>query len=71
MGFFTLAIFVCFFVYLFWLFGFGCLQDQVSLCIPGCPKTQPVDQAGLELQEIHLGAGIEGVHTTAQLALVF
>jgi hypothetical protein len=25
-------------------------QDRVSLCSPGCPGTQSVDQAGLELR---------------------
>jgi hypothetical protein len=25
-------------------------QDRVSLCIPGCPGTHSVDQAGLELR---------------------
>jgi hypothetical protein len=28
--------------------------DRVSLCSPGCPGTHSVDQAGLELIEIHL-----------------
>jgi hypothetical protein len=30
---------------LFLLFSF--LQDRVSLCSPGCPRTRPADQAGL------------------------
>jgi hypothetical protein len=32
----------------------GLFQDTVSLCSPGCPGTHSVDQAGLELTEIHL-----------------
>ena len=31
-----------------------CFQDRVSLCSPKCPGTHSVDQAGLELTEIHL-----------------
>jgi hypothetical protein len=27
-------------------------QDRVSLCIPGCPGTHFVDQAGLELRNL-------------------
>jgi hypothetical protein len=27
-------------------------QDRVSLCSPGCPRTQSVDQAGLELRNL-------------------
>jgi hypothetical protein len=30
------------------------VQDRVSLCSPGCPETQSVDQAGLKLIETHL-----------------
>jgi hypothetical protein len=40
------AILSCLFVCLF-VFGF---RDRVSLCIPGCPGTYSVDQAGLELR---------------------
>jgi hypothetical protein len=29
-------------------------QDRVSLCSPSCPRTHSVNQAGLELTEIHL-----------------
>ena len=29
-------------------------QDRFSLCSLGCPETLCVDQAGLELKEIHL-----------------
>jgi hypothetical protein len=38
-------------VFLFY-FGFFCLffRDRVSLCSPGSPGTQFVDQAGLELR---------------------
>jgi hypothetical protein len=37
-------LFVCLFVCLF------VFRDRVSLCIPGCPGTHSVDQAGLELR---------------------
>jgi hypothetical protein len=49
-GFFGIVcLFVCLFV------GRGILfLDRVLLCIPGCPGTHCVDQAGLELREIHL-----------------
>jgi hypothetical protein len=33
------------------LFPFIYFQDRVSLCIPGCPGTYSVDQAGLELRD--------------------
>jgi hypothetical protein len=36
---------IYFFVFLFLL-----LRDRVSLCSPGCPGTNSVDQAGLELR---------------------
>ena len=36
---------------LFWGAGVGGLR-QVSLCIPGCPGTHSVDQAGLELRNL-------------------
>jgi hypothetical protein len=46
-----------FFLFLFFLRGgvlfcfcFLFFQDRVSLCIPGCPGTHSVDQAGLQLR---------------------
>ena len=30
------------------------VADRVSLCSPGCPGTHSINQAGLELTEIHL-----------------
>jgi hypothetical protein len=42
---FFITLFFCF--VLFWFF-----QDRVSLCIPGCPGTHSVDQAGLELRNL-------------------
>jgi hypothetical protein len=48
-----------FFACLFVCFGF---QDRVSLCSPGCPETNSVDQACLCLPS----AGIKGVHHHAQ-----
>ena len=41
-----LNLFVCFHCFIF--------QDRVSLCSPGYSGTHIVDQAGLELIEIHL-----------------
>jgi hypothetical protein len=35
---------------MFWF----CFQDKDSLCSPGYPGAHYVDQAGLELTEIHL-----------------
>jgi hypothetical protein len=32
----------------------GGIRDRVSLCIPGCPGTHSVVQAGLKLRGIHL-----------------
>ena len=55
-------------LFVLFLFIFVCLQDPVSLCSLGCPGTRSVDQSYLELMEIHLRAGIKGVH---HLALVF
>jgi hypothetical protein len=40
----------CILVFLFW-FCFCFIQDRVSLCSPGCPKTHPVGQDGLELKD--------------------
>jgi hypothetical protein len=41
-------------------------QDRVSLCIPGCPGTHSVDQAGLKLRNppacASPSAGIKGMH---------
>jgi hypothetical protein len=41
------TLFVCLFV---------CFQGRVSLFIPGCPGTHPVDQAGLELRNLPASA---------------
>jgi hypothetical protein len=53
------------FVCLVW-FGLVVFQNRVSLWSPGYPGTQFVDQAGLELTEIHLPllpkCWIKGVH---------
>jgi hypothetical protein len=37
-----------------WFLLFFSFQNRVSLCSPSCPGTCFVDQAGLELTEIHL-----------------
>ena len=37
-------------VFLFFKFKFFFFRDRVSLCSSGCPGTQSVDQAGLELR---------------------
>jgi hypothetical protein len=47
------------------------VQDRVSLCGPGCPRTQSVDQAGLELTEICLFLGLKEWAATTQLIMNF
>ena len=52
---------------LFYFVFYLVVQERVSLCnSPSCPETHSVDQADLELTEIHLplppSAGIKGVH---------
>jgi hypothetical protein len=37
-------------LYFIFFFFFWFFRDRVSLCIPGCPGTHSVDQAGLELR---------------------
>jgi hypothetical protein len=45
------------FYYYYYLFWFGLVfPDRVSLCIPGCPGTHSVDQAGLELRNLFASA---------------
>jgi hypothetical protein len=53
-------------VFLFcFLFVFG---DRVSLCIPGCPGTHFVDQAGLKLRNPPASASqVLGLKTCGQL----
>jgi hypothetical protein len=55
----------------FVLFCFFVFQDRVSLCIPGCPRTHSVDQAGLELRNLPASAsqmlGLKACATTARL----
>ena len=43
-----LLLYIYFYLYVC-LFSFG-FQVRVSLCSPGCPRTEFVDQAGLELR---------------------
>jgi hypothetical protein len=38
----------------FFKFGLFASQDRISLCSLGCPGSSFIDQAGLELTEIHL-----------------
>jgi hypothetical protein len=49
--------------------------DRVSLCIPGCPGTHSVDQAGLKLRNPPPSAsqvlGLKACATTAQLGRIF
>lgn len=49
--------------------------DRASLCSPGCPGTHCVNQAGLELPEIHClcppRAGITGVYHHTQQGYIF
>jgi hypothetical protein len=63
----------CFVLFCFVLFCF--VRDRVSLCIPGCPGTHSVDQAGLELRNPPASAswvlGLKACATTARLALMF
>ena len=66
-----LGRFVCLFVCLFVCFwqegvGFGFFQDRVSLYSPGCPGTQSVDQAGLELRNLSASASQVCHHCPAQ-----
>ena len=55
--------------FLFW--GFWVFRDRVSLCIPGCPETHFVDQAGLELRNPPASAsqvlGLKAFATTVRL----
>jgi hypothetical protein len=46
-SFFFVSLFLCLFLF---------FQDRVSLCIPGCPGTHSVDQAGLELRNLPASA---------------
>ena len=54
--------------YPFFFFFFS--RDRVSLCIPGCPGTHSVDQAGLELRDLPASAsqvlGLQACATTVQ-----
>jgi hypothetical protein len=47
-----------------------CVQDRVSLCSLGCPRTHTVDQAGLKLSNLPASAtqvlGLKVCVTTAQ-----
>ena len=49
--FFLLFFFFCLFLFLFLFF-----LDRVSLYSPGCPGTNFVDQAGLELRNLPVSA---------------
>jgi hypothetical protein len=50
-------------------------RDRVSLCIPDCPETHSVDQAGLELRNPPASAsqvlGLKACVTTAWLVFFF
>jgi hypothetical protein len=63
------SFFVCLFVCLF------VLQDRVSLCSPGCPGTQSIDQAGLELRNLPASASqvlrLKACATTTRLLFYF
>jgi hypothetical protein len=56
----------CYYYYYYLVF-----RDSVSLCSPGCPGTQSVDQAGLELGNLPASAsrvqGLKGCATTPSL----
>lgn len=49
------------FNFFFFLFGLV-FQDRVYLCSPGWPGSHSLDQAGLELRDQPVSAGIKGVH---------
>jgi hypothetical protein len=57
------------------VFFFFFLRDRVSLCSPGCPGTQFVDQAGLELRNLPASAsqvlGLKACATTPGPAFCF
>jgi hypothetical protein len=59
----------------FKVFFFLVFRDRVSLCIPGCPGTHFVDQAGLELRNLPAFAsqvlGLKARATTACQILSF
>jgi hypothetical protein len=61
------------FIYLF--IYFLVFRDRVSLCSPGCPGTNSVDQAGLELRSPPASAsrvlGLKACATTPGLGLSF
>jgi hypothetical protein len=52
------------------LFLFSFFQDRVSLCSPGCPGTQSVDQAGLELRNLSASASQVCHHCPAEIFLL-
>ena len=61
-------------LYLFLSFFF-LFQDRVTLCSPGCPGIHTVDQAGLELRNLHASASqvlrLKVCSTTWQLVICF
>ena len=57
------------FCFLFVCLFFGFFRDRVSLCSPGCPGTHFEDQAGLELRDASVSAGIKGVCHHCPLSL--
>jgi hypothetical protein len=69
----------CLFVFvlfcLFFCFVFLVFRDRVSLCMPGCPGTYSVNQAGLELRNPPACAcqliGLKAWATTAWQSLLF
>jgi hypothetical protein len=61
--------------FLLLLLLFLIFRDRVSLCIPGCPGTHSVDQAGLELRNLPASAsqvlGLKACATTLGLVYNF
>ena len=41
----------------------SCPPDKVSLCIPVCPGTHSVDEAGLKLSGLHHHAQLRLIHS--------
>ena len=68
------SFFVCLFFVLF-CFVFLVFRDRVSLCSPGCPGTDSVDQAGLELRNSTASAtqvlGLKACATTPSTFFIF
>jgi hypothetical protein len=65
-----LSIYLSIYLYMY-IYIFSFFQDSVSLCSPGCPGNNSVDQAGLELRNspasVSQVLGLKACATTARL----